>query len=113
MKTTVKTKSGNVYEFINESWITNRSWGHKTKLYLNGQYIDDNKVTYFNRTWESYQYQSCMKGLIYKRIKIMLKDYINTYKLNLGIKRLPNGKKAELEVEFKQQSELYEVLKAL
>lgn len=113
MKRTVTTKAGNVYEFINESWSTSRSWGHKSRLYLNDRYIDDNKVTYLNRTWESYQYQSCMKDLIYKRIKIMLEDFIDTYKLDLGIKRLPNGKRAELEVEFEQQSELYEVLKAL
>lgn len=113
MKRTVTTKAGNVYEFINESWSRSGRWGHKSILYLNDRYIDDNKVTYLNRTWESYPFQSCMKDLIYKRIKIMLEDFIDTYKLDLGIKRLPNGKRAELEVEFKQQSELYEVLKQL
>lgn len=114
MKRTVETSKGNVYEFINESWSRGGRWGHKTRLYVNNNYIDDNKVTYLNRTWESYPFQSCMKDLIYKRIKDTLVDAINEYKALHNIKRLSKELRQRVEVKFKQDnSELYEVIDKL
>jgi hypothetical protein len=114
MKKAITTSKGNVYEFINESWSTSRSWGHKTRLYINNNYVDDNKVSYLNRTWESYQYQSCMQDLIDKRIKNTLTDAINDYKALHNIKRLNKELRGRVEVKFKEDnSELYEVLDKL
>ena len=45
-----------------ESWNTRNSWGHEVTLYHNGTKIGRVKVRYYNRTWESYQYQNAIKN---------------------------------------------------
>ena len=40
------------------------SWGHYAVLYKNGTAIEDEKYTYYNRTWESYTYQSVIHGIL-------------------------------------------------
>lgn len=50
-----------------EAWSWNRgrqSWGHKARAIYNGREIEAVSVTYYNRTWEAYQYQSVMEKLI-------------------------------------------------
>jgi hypothetical protein len=69
MPNVTKNINGNKYEFRNTSWSTRNSWGHETTLYINDVEISRNKVRYLNRTWESYPFQSCMKGLVDKLIE--------------------------------------------
>ena len=47
-----------------ETYETRYSWGHKAWLYLNGEEIGYKKATYYNRTWESYEFQSVMQSLV-------------------------------------------------
>lgn len=46
-----------------EYYETRYSWGHKAWLYRDGQVIDYKKITYYNRTWESYQFESILESL--------------------------------------------------
>ena len=57
-------KSGRVYNIVNEYWETSRAWGHKSTLIAPWGEVESRKVTYLNRTWEYYRYQSCMSGLL-------------------------------------------------
>lgn len=62
-----------------EYYETRYSWGHKAWLYFDGQEVDYKKITYYNRTWESYQFQSIVHNLIDKSCSIA-KDKKQEYK---------------------------------
>lgn len=52
------------YEIIARSWETRNSWGHEAELWMDGRFVDSEKVRYYNRTWESWQYQSVCLSLL-------------------------------------------------
>lgn len=58
-----------------ENYRTSRSWGHKAHLYrvrtpeYNDELIESDKIRYYNRTWEAYEFQSIMYSLIDKALK--------------------------------------------
>ena len=66
----IKEINGVKFTLVCESWSNRNSWGHEVTLYKNDYYkIGRAKVRYFNRTWESYQYQSAIKSVIYNTIE--------------------------------------------
>ena len=71
-------------EFINTAKSTRNGFYHKTKLYIDSEFILECKCNYLNRTWESYPYQSVMKDALYKAIE----SEILREKNLKGIKRL-------------------------
>lgn len=93
-------KSGNEYNIVNEYWETSNSWGHKSTLIAPWGEVKSHKVRYYNRTWESYTYESCMYGLLSSILENDLKDYITREKENKGITRLSKEIRAELEQEW-------------
>lgn len=83
-----KVIDGVKFTLVCESWNTRNSWGHKVILYKNDSVIvGTTRIRYYNRTWESYQYQSAIKNVIYKviqEIKVAAKKVflsINNYKV--------------------------------
>lgn len=46
-----------------EVYQTRYSWGHKAYLYRDGEEIGYKKITYYNRTWESYEFESILESL--------------------------------------------------
>jgi hypothetical protein len=46
-----------------EYYETRYSWGHKAWLYRDGAEIGYKKITYYNRTWEAYEFQSILECL--------------------------------------------------
>lgn len=46
-----------------ETYETRYSWGHKAWLFRNSQEIDYKKITYSNRTWEAYEFESILESL--------------------------------------------------
>lgn len=46
-----------------EYYETRYSWGHKGWLYRDNHEIGYQKITYYNRTWESYEFQSLLSNL--------------------------------------------------
>ena len=71
-------------EFINTAKNTRNGFYHKTKLYIDSEFILECKCNYLNRTWESYPYQSVMKEALYEAIE----SEILREKNLKGIKRL-------------------------
>ena len=62
--------NGVKFTLVCESWSTRTSWGHEVTLYKNDYYkIGLSKIRYYNRTWESYQYQTAIKSVIYNTIE--------------------------------------------
>lgn len=117
MEKITKIVNGNTYDFINEYWSTYNAWGHKTHLFKNNYEIATNRVRYYNRTWESYKYQSCMYGCVYQLIEERTKDLTYHFKEENNIKKLT--KKWELEYndylncdsELKELNKLMEEIK--
>ena len=97
-------KSGREYSIVNEYWETSRAWGHKSTLVAQWGEVESRKVRYYNRTWESYRYQTCMYGLLSSILENDLKDYITREKENKGITRLSKEIRAELEQEWNNNS---------
>lgn len=77
-----------------ETYQTRYSWGHKAHLYRvrrpehSDELIESVKVTYYNRTWESFKFESALYQLIDKALKNRkitkiehqtLLDYIKNY----------------------------------
>jgi hypothetical protein len=68
-------------------WKKGGRWGHEARAIWHGREIETARVTYQNRTWEAYTYQSVMEKLIdnldqYKEIplkdRIMASIFIKT-----------------------------------
>lgn len=50
-----------------EAWSWNRgrqSWGHEARAIYNAQEVAKTRCTYYNRTWEAFEFQSVMQKLI-------------------------------------------------
>ena len=53
------------FKIVAYSYETPSSWGHKAELIRNNDHtLNEYKITYYNRTWEKYQYQSVIKGVL-------------------------------------------------
>ena len=64
-KTTTKQYGDNITVYC-EVYSTRYSWGHLCRCYYKGQEITRVKVTYYNRTWERYQFESALCGIVHK-----------------------------------------------
>lgn len=77
-----------------EVYETRYSWGHKANLYRvrtpeqSDEWIIGDKITYYNRTWERYQFESILYSIVAKALKKHLitpeeaqtcNDYIKNY----------------------------------
>jgi len=53
-------------DFSIKCWSENTRYGfrHLAVLYKNGVEIDKTKACYYNRTWESYEFETVIKSLI-------------------------------------------------
>ena len=103
-------KSGREYNIVNESWETSRAWGHKSTLIAQWGDMGSRKVTYQNRTWECYTYQSCMEQLLANILEREQKSYITEYKEKNGISRLLADKKAEVIKEWEQKEYIKDLM---
>ena len=99
--------NNNEYEFINEGWETSRSWGHESWLLKNGYEIGHNRVTYINRTWENYRFQTCMLGVLWQLINDRETELKEQFKENKNISRLTK----KYDDEFKKYLDDDELLK--
>ena len=58
-----------------EVYQTRHSWGHKAHLYRvhtperDDECIESDKITYYNRTWERYEFESILFSLVEKALK--------------------------------------------
>lgn len=115
MKKIIKTIHNISYTFINESWSTSNSWGHRTILFKgdNCYPMGENNIRYYNRTWEVYQYQSCMQGCVNNIIDVLINEYIANYKSKNNITRFKKCQKDVLINTAKKEKDIYELLELL
>ena len=106
----IKCKSGNEYNIVNEYWENSNSWGHKSTLIAPWGEVESHKVRYYNRTWESYTYQTCMGGLLDTILENNQKSYITQYKEKNDITRLLADKKAEVIKEWEQKEYIKDLM---
>lgn len=88
----------NNHEYLIHSRTANSRTGfaHVSTLVRDGQEIETKRVNYYNRTWESYQYQTSMRIVVEAAMKAELDSLIAHYKRESGIRRLSAAKKEEL-----------------
>jgi len=53
-------------QITGEVYSNSRAWGHEVRAIYNGIEVAKNRVRYYNRTWERYQFESAWTGLLYK-----------------------------------------------
>lgn len=95
-----KVINGVKFTLVCESWSARNSWGHKVILYKNDSVIvGTTRIRYYNRTWESFQYQSAIKNVIYNVIR-EIKAAAKQAFLNLHNYKILTKKRAAEFVEY-------------
>lgn len=62
------------------TYETRYSWGHKAILYIDGEYIKEYKLVYYNRTWEKWQFASMLSHIASsKQVNKDQKNAIDAY----------------------------------
>ena len=107
-----KTRSGNKWQLVNESWSNSNGWGHKTTVIRNGYDFEPHKVRYYNRTWEMYTYQTCMSGAVETIYENELSRFIENWKNSNDVVRFKKGQK-EAVVKLFESEEIAKDLKEL
>lgn len=112
---TIKNGDFNVdYSIVADSWETSQAWGHKASLVINNSFTaSENKITYLNRTWESYQFQTVMKNILSEYADKLIQEDIVRYKTKHGIKRMSKEQKRDLMKENKEVQGLLKYYKTL
>ena len=116
MNTITKQIGTTEYVIVNQSYGTRNGFAHKSTLMRNGVQINEAKVNYLNRTWESYQFQTSMKICVESMIGIRCDQAINNWKSLTGKKRLTKEQKKEVIAQSYlnvQITELRELLNTL
>ena len=90
------------FKIVAHTYENSHNWGHKATLLHNGTHeLNTYKITYYNRTWEKYEYQSVIKSVLNDYIDYLIKDYINDYKTQNNITRLKAQQREELTRQAK------------
>jgi len=90
------------FKIVAYSYDTRSSWGHKAELIRNNDYtLNKYKIRYYNRTWETYRYQSVIKSVLYDYMTQIIDDFINDYKTQNSIARLKPQQREELTRQAK------------
>lgn len=99
----IKSKKimGKQFSIYAESWSNSRAWGHKAVLKINDYQTWENKIRYYNRTWERYQYESVIHSVIYDYIEYIKELVKENFKREKGIKRITEKYKKEVEKAIK------------
>ena len=113
-----KSINNNEYMFINHSRSNRSGFVHETELYQNDRLIGEYHIQYYNRTWECYQYQSVMRGVVNTILGEEFEMFKAMYKRQHNIKRLTKQKEAEMMQDFAMNKpalydDLQELYKAL
>lgn len=99
------TKEAGRFSFICWSWETSQAWGHEVRLLKDGREVARERVRYYNRTWEVYQYQSAMAGAVYNYGREKLERLLEEKRETYG-GRLPRGERQNCEAIIRDDQEL-------
>ena len=90
------------WEIKSSVWRKSRSWGHESRLFYDGLEENYARIKYQNRTWESFEFESCMLDVVTDWIENYRKKFEKSFKHTNNIKRLNPEKRVEMMVEFSQ-----------
>ena len=102
-----KTLSDELY-IICETYEYSRGWGHRARIYYynNKHYSFEKRITYYNRTWERFTYES----MLYK----IVREFFNTKKdaperhfIEMQIKAIGDAKSKECQEWCEKMTKLY------
>lgn len=102
-----KVIGDNEYLFVNESRSNRSGFVHETKLYKNGNLWGEYHIQYINRTWECYQYQSVMRGVVNSILDAEFEYFEKKYRRQHNIKRLTAKKHDEMICDYAQNKPEY------
>ena len=105
----MKTISVNGYTFQCRYNLSRSGFSHTCSLIKEGKLLSEAKLNYFNRTWESYTYQSVMREAVWKLIIQKEKEFLDEYKKENGLSRLNKDRKREALSTFYLQPEIKEL----
>lgn len=101
------------FSFVNESKGNRSGFYHRSVLLENGCHLWEEKTQYYNRTWESYQFQSSMRNCLYSLIESEKKDVLDSFRSQSGKTRLKQSEKDELISGSERIKQLTELLNQL
>ena len=107
-----KRINNNKWQLVCDMWETSRAWGHKVNLIKNGYDYGEHKVRYYNRTWERYEYETCMSDAVATLYEKELNQFINRWKEKNNVIRFKKGQKSEV-INLFNQEEIAQDLKTL
>lgn len=96
MMTIKRQIEGRDFTFFCESWSNSRAWGHRAVLMQNGCEIQDQKCRYYNRTWESWQYQSVCEYAVLSEIERLKVKALDRFRSQTGRKMIRKEEKAAI-----------------
>tara|TARA_R110002012_G_scaffold58097_1_gene150705 strand:+ start:501 stop:1115 length:615 start_codon:yes stop_codon:yes gene_type:complete len=92
------------YRIKSTAWNTSRSWGHESILYVDGFQVQRKKLTYYNRTWEDFKFQTCMRIVVEDYLDAYLVDYESAFKHSHNKKRLSAKLRKQMMEQFKKET---------
>lgn len=117
MERITKNIDGVNFDFVCKVWEKRNSWGHESTLFIDGSTYSANttKVRYYNRTWESYQFQSCLIQNVMEMIQFQQNYLVNEWKTINNKKRITKEQKESLfsqSIELQRYNKLLESLRS-
>ena len=94
----------NELTFINKSESTRYGFKHICVMFINDYHRKTIYHSYYNRTWETYTYQTVMLEAIQSVMYEIYEKELQDYKEKNGIKRLPAAKRQAFENGFNNQT---------
>ena len=96
------------YEIVNQSRGNRSGFVHESTVFLYGVEIITNKVQYYNRTWECFEFQTSMSGAINKLLDMRTDRITKQFKQQNNIKRLTEKTRKQLEEVIENDKDVKE-----
>ena len=85
------------FTFVVNSRSNRSGFVHECKLFLNDRELSEQKIQYYNRTWERYRFQSVMHSCICDAVEQEKQKIIDREKAARGWQKLTAARKEEIE----------------
>lgn len=109
----IEKKIGNAdFTFCLNSHSNRSGFVHECDLYMDGRHLASSKAQYYNRTWESYRFQTVMHSAVRNAIDDARERIEDAEKYQRGWKKLTAARREEINAIIEQNSGV-KVLNAL
>lgn len=91
------TINGTRYEFLLDARNTQYGFKHICELVINGYHAQTATAYYYNRTWESYRFQSVMRKAVYEELQYIEDNIKMQFMEENGYKRMSKNRQLALD----------------